>query len=97
MRNLKGQDSYLIRNRWLLPLCVVLLVVTAQELVKAMPEFDFKIPDLIVYGIAGLAFIYAGFLNALAGTTTAKIFRVLVVVGIIAAVIWGIVEKLQLF
>ncbi|CNM03684.1 hypothetical protein [Yersinia pseudotuberculosis] len=97
MKDIKEQDGYLIRNRWLLPLFVVLIVVTAQELVKSMPEFNFKIPDLIVYGVAVLAFIYAGFLNALAGTTTAKIFRGLIVVGLIAAALWFLVEKIQLF
>lgn len=88
MKYIKEKDSYLIRNRWLLPLFVALIVVAAQELVKSMPEFYLKIPDLIVYVIAVLALIYAGFLNILAGTTTAKIFRGLIVVGLITAVIY---------
>lgn len=95
MKNLKEQDSYLIRNRWLWPVFAVILVLAAQELVTSIPGIK-KIPDLILYGVAGVVFVYAGFLNAMTNTITAIIFRCLGIVGLIAWVIWFFIERFQL-
>lgn len=89
----RKKNGYLERNRWVLPLLMALMVVAAQQVVSLL-DMGFKLPDILIYIVSCGLLIYAGILNALSGTTTAKIFQGLVVGGLIAAVIWFIVGKM---
>nr|WP_241392369.1 hypothetical protein [Serratia entomophila]ULG11299.1 hypothetical protein 345p3_00009 [Serratia entomophila] len=88
-----NKNGYLERNRWVLYLLMALMVVAAQQVIGSL-DMGFKLPDILIYIVSCVLLIYAGILNALSGTTTAKIFQGLVVGGLIAAVIWFIVGKI---
>ncbi|EKD1851902.1 hypothetical protein OQ664_003912 [Salmonella enterica] len=90
----RNENGYLARNRWVLFLFVALMVVSAQQVIELL-EMGFQLPNMLIYIVASVLLIYAGILNALSGTTSAKIFRGLVVGGLIVAAIWFIVEKIQ--
>lgn len=85
---MKTKDSFIERNRWLIPLFASIMILTAQQIIKSMPEIGFTIPDMLIYAICGIGFIYAGFMNIVSGTTTAKIFRCFVVSGLIVVLVW---------
>ncbi|ELW2866176.1 hypothetical protein QMI71_004578 [Salmonella enterica] len=85
---MKSKDSFIERNRWLIPLFSAIIILTAQQIIKSMPEIGFAIPDMLIYIICGIGFTYAGFLNVVAGTTTAKIFRYFVVSGLVVVSVW---------
>lgn len=85
MQESSGQVQYAGENRWLIILLAAVAVVVMQEMqemLKTMPELQIKIPDVIVYSIAGIGLVYAGFLSMLSGTTTAKLFRGVVVIAV---------------
>lgn len=90
----RNENGYLARNRWVLFLFVALMVVSAPQVIELL-EMGFQLPNMLIYIVASVLLIYAGILNALSGTTSAKIFRGLVVGGLIVAAIWFIVEKIQ--
>lgn len=90
----RNENGYLTRNRWVLYLFVALMVVSAQQVIESL-EMGFQLPNILIYIVVGVLLIYAGVLNALSGTTSAKIFRGLVVGGLIMAAIWFIFEKIQ--
>lgn len=81
------------RHKWLVILLVSVAVVMIQAVIKSVPEFGFKIPDVIVYAIAGAGLVYAGILNLMSGTVSAKIFRSVVVVGVGIGLVYYILEK----
>ncbi|WP_313397417.1 hypothetical protein [Acinetobacter variabilis] len=80
-------------HKWLLMLLMSVAVVMMQAVIKSVPEFGVKIPDVVVYAIAGFGLVYAGFLNMLSGTVIAKLFRSLVVAGVGIGLVYFIVEK----
>ncbi|MGC0986549.1 hypothetical protein ACTUSZ_19075 [Pantoea eucalypti] len=82
MQESSGQVQYAGENRWLIILLAAVAVVVMQEMLKTMPELQIKIPDVIVYSIAGIGLVYAGFLSMLSGTTAAKLFRGVVVIAV---------------
>lgn len=88
----RNENGYLARNRWVLYLFVALMVVSAQQVIESL-EMGFQLPKILIYIVVVVLLIYAGVLNALSGTMTAKIFRGLVVVGLIATAIWFVFEK----
>lgn len=89
-RNVNG---YLTRNSWILYLLVALMLFISHQVIASL-GMGFQLPDLLIYIVTGVLLVYTGVLNVLSGTTTAKIFRGLVVVGLIAAAIWFIFEKI---
>ena len=94
MSNTLKQDSYLSRNRWLVILFFVMMIVVMQEMFKSMPELGFSIPNLIVYVAAALGLVYAGILNVLAGTVSAKLFRTFVLVIAVGLLLFYILKGL---
>lgn len=72
---------------------VSVAVVMMQSVIKSVPEFGFKIPDVIVYAIAGAGLVYAGVLNLMSETVPAKLFRTGVVVGAGVGLVYFVVEK----
>lgn len=88
----KKELGYFERNRWIIVLLVALMVLCSQEIIGIL-DAGFKIPDILVYAISGIALVVAGILNAMAGTTSAKLFRFLVVAVLAVALSWFLYEK----
>ncbi|ENR0741775.1 hypothetical protein ACETLI_004180 [Escherichia coli] len=75
MNKLKeNENGYLVRNNWLLYVFAAFIVVSSQWIVATL-EIGFQLPDTLIYVVACVLLVYGGFLNMLAGTTTAIIFR----------------------
>ncbi|ECV5077292.1 hypothetical protein KD815_24960 [Klebsiella quasipneumoniae] len=70
-----GENSYLVRNNWLLYVFAALMIVSSQWMLANL-EIGFQLPDILIYVVACVLLVYGGFLNMLAGTTTAIIFRI---------------------
>lgn len=68
-------------------------VVVMQAVIKSDPEFGVEIPDVVVYAIAGFGLVYAGILNMMSGTVTAKLFRNVIVAGVGVGLVYFILGK----
>lgn len=90
MQEWRGQFQYAGENSWLIILLAAVSVVVMQERLKTTPELQIKIPDVIVYSIAGIGLVYTGFLSMLYGTIAAKLFRGVVVIAVAISTVIGI-------
>ncbi|EAV7639298.1 TPA: hypothetical protein ACIV5I_003845 [Salmonella enterica subsp. enterica serovar Java] len=71
----ENENGYLVRNNWLLYVFAAFMVVSSQWMLATL-EVGFKLPDILIYVVACVLLVYGGFLNMLAGTTTAIVFRI---------------------
>lgn len=90
---IKNEDGYLARNRWMIYLIVAFAILASLQVLKDM-DMGFQFPDYLTYILVTALSFCAGVYNAFSGTTTAKIFRWLVVFGLIAAAIWYVVDRI---
>lgn len=90
---IKNEDGYLARNRWMIYLIVAFAILASLQVLKDM-DMGFQFPDYLTYMLVTALSLCAGVYNAFSGTTTAKIFRWVVVFGLIAAAIWYVVDRI---
>ena len=88
-----NENGYFIRNNWLLYVFAALMVVCSQWMVATL-EMGFQLPDMVIYVVACILLVYAGFLNIQAGTTTAIIFQIAVIALILFSLLWLVIKNI---
>ncbi|EDQ3655465.1 hypothetical protein ZP73_003610 [Salmonella enterica subsp. enterica] len=92
----ENENGYLVRNNWLLYVFAAFIVVSSQWIVATL-EIGFQLPDILIYVVACVLLVYGGFLNMLAGTTTAIIFRTVFTAIILLIAIGWLFKMLGLY
>lgn len=90
----RQENGYLARNKWISPLLVGLTLFGSQQIMNYM-GFISDFTNILLYIVISILIVYAGILNALSGTKNAKVFRWLIVAGLIATTIWIIVRYIK--
>lgn len=90
----RQENGYLARNKWISPLIIALALFGSQQIMNYM-GFISHFTNILLYIAVFILVVYAGILNALSGTKNAKVFRWLIVAGLIANTIWIIVRYIK--